>query len=72
VGEEAALAHLQLGREAADREPLEALDGREVGGRLQDRLARAVAAAPAAVGLIVGDGLGARERLEVVCGRHRR
>ena len=43
----------------------EALDGGEVGGRLQDRLARAVAAAAAAVGLVVERGLGARERLEV-------
>ena len=52
VGEQAALAHVQLGREAADRQALQALDGGEVGGRLEDRLAGRVAAAPAAVGLV--------------------
>ena len=55
----------ELGREAPDRQALEALDGGEVGGRLEDRLARAVAAAAAAVGLVVGERLGAGERLEV-------
>ena len=37
MGEEAALAHLQLGRQAADRQPLEPLGGGEVDGAVEDR-----------------------------------
>jgi hypothetical protein len=37
VGEEAALAHLQLRREAADRQPLQALDRGQVDGTIEDR-----------------------------------
>ena len=44
VREQPALAHLQLGREAADREPLEALDRRDVDRGGEDRAAGAVAA----------------------------
>ena len=67
--EQPALADPQLGREAADRQALETLDRGEVGGCLEDLLARAVAAAPPAVGLVLGDRLGAGESLEVVGGR---
>ena len=58
VGEQAALAHAQLGRQAPDRQALEPFDGGQVGGRLQDRLARAVAAPAAAVGLVDRLGVG--------------
>ena len=37
VGEEAALAHPQLGGEAADRQPLQPLDRGEVDGAVEDR-----------------------------------
>jgi hypothetical protein len=72
VGEEAALAHVELGREPADRQALQSFDGGEVGRRLEDRLAGRVAPAPAAVGLVGGqNGLGAGERFERFGGVHR-
>jgi mannose-6-phosphate isomerase-like protein (cupin superfamily) len=37
VGEEAALAHPEVGGEAADRQPLEPLDGGEVDGAIENR-----------------------------------
>jgi hypothetical protein len=64
VGEQPALAHPELAREAADGQAFEALDRGEVGSGLEDRLARAVAAPPPAVGLVarrrdrlLGEGL---------------
>ena len=39
MGEEAALAHLQLGGEAADRQPFQPLDGGQVDRALEDRRA---------------------------------
>src|SRR5215207_295662 len=45
MGEEAALAHPQLGREAADRQPLQALDGGEVDGAVENRRPRLLALA---------------------------
>ena len=65
VREQAALAHAQLGREPADGEALEPFDGGDVGRRLQDRLARGVAAPAAPVGLVGNGGRGAGERFEV-------
>ena len=49
MGEQAALAHADGVGKAAERQPLEALDGREPRGLAQNRLAAslAVAAAPA-------------------------
>ena len=49
VGEQPALAHVQLGREPADRQPFEAFDGGEVDRGREDRLARAPSALAAAV-----------------------
>ena len=54
VGEQPALAHLELGRQAADRQALEALDGGDVDGGGEDRAARAVAADLAAVPRVRG------------------
>jgi hypothetical protein len=47
VGEEAALAHPQIGGEAADRQALEALDRGEVDGATQDRGAGPLSFRPA-------------------------
>ena len=66
VREQAALAHAELGGEATDGQALESLDRSQVGGGLEDRLARAVATAPAPVGLVVDHGLCAGESLEVL------
>ena len=65
VREQTALAHAQLGREPADGQALEPFDGGDVGRRLQDRLARGVAAPAAPVGLVGNGGRGAGERFEV-------
>ena len=49
VREEPALAHVELGRQATDREALEPLDGGDVHRRREDRAASAIAADLAAV-----------------------
>ena len=53
VREQAALADAQLLGEPSDREPLEALGGRDLDGVVEDGLARAVAPGAAAVGSLL-------------------
>jgi hypothetical protein len=76
VGEEPALAHSEVGREAAQREALETLDRGDLHRVAEDRVARLVAADPAPVALLLrgrGNFCGAVCALiEQLCNPHHR